>query len=63
MKHALFILVATIIGTAIGIVASILFTAFIPNCGEDCSSAALETGALCIFGTLVAFCGLPGQRQ
>lgn len=46
------------IGAAVGIVASMLFTAFIPVCGEDCSSAALAywllstVGAIAVFGSV-----------
>jgi len=72
MKRALFILLASTIGAAIGIVAAILLTTFIPNCGEDCSSDVLVTGALCIFGALGVFCAtslyitrhvIPSPRQ
>ncbi len=58
MKRVLFILVVTAIGFAVGIAASLLFTAFIPICGEYCASTALAywlfdtVGAILVFGSI-----------
>jgi hypothetical protein len=55
MKRVLFILLSTVFGVAIGIVASFLLTSFINLCGEDCVREKLEKSFLCLIGGLVVF--------
>ena len=55
MKRALYVLAAVTVGVFVAIAASGALIAFIPNCGEDCASAALEIFAACMMSTLVLF--------
>lgn len=58
MRRSLFVLLAAVLGIAIGVTTSLLLTAFSPVCGEDCSNDRLANLLVCTLGGLVAFVGV-----
>jgi len=57
MKRALYVLAAVTIGVIVAIITAAALMARIPDCGEDCASAALEAFAACMMSALVLFGG------
>jgi hypothetical protein len=45
----------SLVGSATGAITGLLFTAFIPNCGEDCSNEIVGTFVICCFIGLATF--------
>lgn len=51
------VLLAAVLGIAVGVAASLLFTAFIPLCGDPCGAEGLMTLLLCTAGAVAVFVG------
>lgn len=60
MKRIGYLFLASILGAVVGVLSAMLLTAFIPACGEDCSSEGLAILMYCLAGGMVLFAGAAG---